>query len=85
VSAAEIETGRLRIPHTQKGADETPTFRNRRRWPRKLEVVNIDNEEQAQGWMPVARLPRIDGLKTMLFERLVAVTFPKPPGIRVAI
>ena len=81
----EIEAGRLRGPNLDGGANHLPPLGNFSTWAGKLEIVHIEDEKQLRDRVPIARLPRWDGFKTVSAKRRVTMALPIPPSIRVPV
>ena len=85
VKAPEIKTQISRVIHLDFIADEAPPNFEVSRGATHLEVVDIDNQEDPEPFVPETAPPGFDGLETDRNQVGLAVLLPVTPRVRVAV
>ena len=86
MAAAQVDTKRCRGLDIKAGSDKGPSLFQIDFRARQLEVVNVDDEEELQERVEVARRPLLrNGLKTNRNNVFVAMFLQKGAAIRMSI
>jgi hypothetical protein len=82
---SKIFTDWERVVSPYTTTDGVPTLFHQGLGTRKLEIVDVDDQEHFPLLMPEAAAPLINGRKTQRFQMAFTMSFPVAPCIRMSI
>ena len=83
--AAQVKPGWFRSANAEARLNQSPTLGEIALRPGQLEIIHVDDQQEPERRMPKARYPLGDGKEALCPEVLLAMAFPEPSCIGMAI
>ena len=83
--ATQVQANLFHFAKSNPRLNKLPPFGHVLLRPCHLEIVNIDDQEQLQFWVPIAAAPFLDRGETNPEEVILTVSFPITPRVRMPV